>query len=311
MHVANLFKLNTLVQSVDFETISLPTLKEHYTRVKSLQNNHKLLNSLHDKGEKYKIRLQNIEEIIRKRCNELEKEPKINEVELELNKDKNTNTVDNNNLRELLDKFQQVKLEKNKDFKEETQSSNENGVSTIKDEKTDNDFNFEENSKKIESIAVKKDIKSEPVNYFSRTATTTDKVNDQIRIKQIKKKILNNMASQTKYPKAKSIPLNEAFLLLKEHEKRVQEFQIQQAANKFLEGKSVQYDFAFTQKSNKETLRYRESNNNDDSFSDSDSENEDYFNDDDAEDDGNVPKIDRLHFNQTEKQKFKLNDKDI
>ena len=63
LHIANLFKLNTLVQNVDFETTSLSTLKEHYTRIKSLQNNHKLLNSLPDKGEKYKIRLKHIEVI--------------------------------------------------------------------------------------------------------------------------------------------------------------------------------------------------------------------------------------------------------
>lgn len=61
LHVANLFKLNNLVENVDFQTISLPKLKEHYVRVKSLQNNNKLLSSLPDKGEKYLLRLKTIE----------------------------------------------------------------------------------------------------------------------------------------------------------------------------------------------------------------------------------------------------------
>ncbi len=61
LHVANLFKLNNLVQEVDFQTLSLAKLKEHYIRVKSLQSNTKLLNSLPDKGEKYLSRLNKIE----------------------------------------------------------------------------------------------------------------------------------------------------------------------------------------------------------------------------------------------------------
>ena len=59
------------------------------------------------------------------------------------------------------------------------------------------------------------------VNYFLKKSGD-EKHKDNSKLKQVKEKIMKNMESYNKYSKAKSIPLNECFVLLKEHEKRVQ-----------------------------------------------------------------------------------------
>merc|ERR1719468_46059 len=99
MHISNLFKLNNLIKSVDFEKISLSELKEHYVRIKSFKNDQKILSKLPDKGDKYLKRLQNIEEVIVKRCAELE------------NKEK-TEVKQETDLTDLLDKFQNILIER-------------------------------------------------------------------------------------------------------------------------------------------------------------------------------------------------------
>lgn len=317
-HVANLFKLNTFVQNVDFQKISLPELRTHYTRIKSLQSNKKLLDLLPDKGEKYLTRLQNIEDVIRKRCSKLEQE----QIDVEINKSK----VPDDNLNDLLNKFEKILIERKhneysedskvKKIESENLESNKNVGKICDDmEKTilvKNEMDVNGPTEK-NPIVTNSTIKTEHINYFARKATVGDKINEKERLKQVKQRILENMKKSNKYPTAKSIPLNECFILMKEHEKRVQEFQIQQAANKLLEGKSTKFDYDFVQKANKSNLRYRDHKNEFDEEStlfDSDSDEDDYFNDyyDDDDEEGMADKIDRLHFNETAKSKFKLND---
>lgn len=301
-HVANLFKLNNLFQNVDFETLSLPKLKEHYARIKSLKNNNKLLNSLPDKGEKYLKRLQNIEGIILKRCSELEEFEAVNNKE-------NISTNDND-LGELLNKFQGILIEKNKTVEVEIAKNEDNN---IKDENllenTPCEVKTEVKNEKVEPIIIKSE-KIQNDNYFARKAPKQEKIDDELKLRQIKEKILKNMVNKSKFPKAKMISLQESFLIVKEQERRVQEFQIQQAANKLLEGKSTQFEYNFS--INKNELGYREQKDEICSSStETDSDDEDEFYNYYDDEDGPVDKIDRLHRNENVKQKFKLNNDDF
>lgn len=89
----------------------------------------------------------------------------------------------------------------------------------IKDiDSKDNQIKINESLIKQEKEETKKEAQP---NYFAK-ATNGDKLAEKIKYKQIKEKILMKKANSTKYPQAKTIPLNECFLLLKEHEKRVQ-----------------------------------------------------------------------------------------
>lgn len=314
-HVSNLFKLNNLVKETNLEKVSLPELKEHYIRVKNFQKNHKLLESLPDKGEKYLKRLKNVEEIIARRCADLENN----------NYSVKRDPAKTEDLGDLLDKFQSILIEKKNAKDEKMEVKTEEVTITIKDEKSGEEPKFEDRVLvKEEKIEAK-----EPVNYFSRTESKKDKTTiDQLKYKEVKEKVLKNMVS--KATKAKSIPIHECFLLLKEHEKRVQvstirikmgylyafrnitkklrfkEFQIQQAANKLLEGKSMAFDYTFSK--NTESLSYRDQKSevgDDDTENDTDSEDEDFFNDYYDDGDNNVDKIDRLHSHETGKQRFK------
>lgn len=86
----------------------------------------------------------------------------------------------------------------------------------------------------------------------------------------------------------------------------MKQFQIQQAADKLLEGKSMAFDYTFSR--NTESLSYRDQKSDDrydDTENDSDSEEDDFFNDYYDDGDCNIDKIDRLHSNETGKQRFK------
>lgn len=306
MHISNLFKLNNLIKRVDFEKISLPELKEHYVRIKSFKNDQKILCKLPDKGEKYLKRLKNIEEVIVKRCAELE------------NKEK-TEVKQETDLTDLLDKFQNILIEKKKDTSQEdaTLDSKEDVksntlINSIKDEQLRSeitaDIDSKENKMKIQESLINKEktkIKTEnEQNYFAK-ASNDDKLAEKLKYKQIKEKILMKKATSIKYPQAKTIPLDECFLLLKEHEKRVQEYQLQQTANRLLQGKTASYHYEFTKKT-KDNLRYREekADNSDESTDSEDEDNgNDYYDDDDGQN-----KIDRLHYAETYKNKFKVNE---
>jgi len=131
-------------------------------------------------------------------------------------------------------------------------------------------------------------------------------LSDDPKLHVVKERVLKSMENQVKFPKAKEIALGECFNLLKEHEKRVQEFQIQQAANKLLEGKgSAVYDYSSI-RSERQVYRERLS-----SESSGDSDDDDNFNgyyDDDDGDEQEGSRIDRLHVNEANKMKFKMND---
>ena len=219
-HVSNLFKLNNLVKETNLEKVSLPELKEHYVRVKNFQKNRKLLESLPDKGDKYLNRLQKIEEIITRRCAELE-------LKTDVKIDQQTKTED---LGDLLDKFQSILIEKRKVDEtlsaEESQSKEEvTEVNvTIKDERSVEEMKQIESKSQDKTIkTVKKEteeVKNIAINYFARTESKKDTDIDQLKFKEVKERILKNMA--LKSTKAKSIPLQECYILLKEHEKRAQ-----------------------------------------------------------------------------------------
>merc|ERR1719468_396045 len=293
MHISNLFKLNNLIKSVDFEKISLSELKEHYVRIKSFKNDQKILSKLPDKGDKYLKRLQNIEEVIVKRCAELE------------NKEK-TEVKQETDLTDLLDKFQNILIEKKKETSQEdaTLDSKEDVksntlINSIKDEQLRSEITADIEKKEKTKIKTENEQ-----NYFAK-ASNDDKLAEKLKYKQIKEKILMKKATSTKYPQAKTIPLDECFLLLKEHEKRVQEYQLQQTANRLLQGKTASYHYEFTKKT-KDNLRYREekADNSDESTDSEDEDNgNDYYDDDDGQN-----KIDRLHYAETYKNKFKVNE---
>lgn len=208
-HVSNLFKLNNLVKETNLEKVSLPELKEHYVRVKNFQKNHKLLESLPDKGEKCLKRLKNVEEIIARRCADLEN----NNDSVKKDQQLPAKTED---LGDLLDKFQSILIEKKNVTVEKMEVKTEEVTFTIKDEKSG------EEPKLVDKEMVKEEKTEEkkPVNYFARTESKKDNTIDQLKYKEVKEKILKKMISKS--TKAKSIPIHECFLLLKEHEKRVQ-----------------------------------------------------------------------------------------
>lgn len=67
-------------------------------------------------------------------------------------------------------------------------------------------------------------IKNE--NYFSKTTKTIEAIKakkeiDEIKLDEIKKKIKDNKDKLSKYKESKEMPVDEAFKLLKEHEKRI------------------------------------------------------------------------------------------
>ncbi len=138
-------------------------------------------------------------------------------------------------------------------------------------------------------------VATEKKNYFAR------KLPEDAKLRSVKEKILKNMDKQARFPQTKAIPLGDCFDLLREHEKRVQEFQIQQAANKLLAGKSTTYDYG---------LAYRERSwSESEKSGGSDDDDDDNFNeyyDDEGDQEGS--RIDRLHTNEANKMKFKLND---
>ena len=63
-------------------------------------------------------------------------------------------------------------------------------------------------------------------NYFFKISTKSERKSekniDTGKLNQIKAKIKENMDKQSKYKESKEIPVDEAFKLLKEHEKRIQ-----------------------------------------------------------------------------------------
>lgn len=63
-------------------------------------------------------------------------------------------------------------------------------------------------------------------NYFKKISTKsvlkTEKKIDLEKLSDIKAKIKENMNKQCKYKESKEIPVDEAFKLLKDHEKRIQ-----------------------------------------------------------------------------------------
>lgn len=142
-----------------------------------------------------------MKETIRKRCSDLEA------IE---------NTTDSNDVGELLDKFQNILIE-TKQEKTQIEKLNENKQEIGQPDQTLDKSKFEENV-----VTSKNCTKyTEKVNYFSKTSTQKDKqINDKYKL--AKEKILKNKEKNTKYGKAKSMSLNECFILLKEHEKRVQ-----------------------------------------------------------------------------------------
>ena len=161
--------------------------------------------------------------MIVKRCAELE------------NKEK-TEVKQETDLTDLLDKFQNILIEKKKDTSQEdaTLDSKEDAksntlINSIKDEQLRSeitaDIDSKENKMKIQESLINKEktkIKTEnEQNYFAK-ASNDDKLAEKLKYKQIKEKILMKKATSIKYPQAKTIPLDECFLLLKEHEKRVQ-----------------------------------------------------------------------------------------
>lgn len=66
-------------------------------------------------------------------------------------------------------------------------------------------------------------------NYFFKISTKSEKKSekniDTKKLNEIKERIKENMDKRSKYKESKEIPVDEAFKLLKEHEKRVQVYE--------------------------------------------------------------------------------------
>ena len=203
MHsINNLFKINDLVKEVKFESLSLAELKVHYTRIKSIEQKTKLLNSLPDKGEKYKKKLKYLEDLIRLRCTDVEKEYQPTP---------ETSIKNESDLAELLEKFHMIQMDKS-------------------DKVTLNREDREENMLKSAGPAHLPVRIETTSNYFARTDKIhTKEINKSKDYKEIKEKILQNMKTQSKYPTAKYIPINECCQLIKEHEKRVHVYYLKRA----------------------------------------------------------------------------------
>ena len=203
MHsINNLFKINDLVKEVKFESLSLAELKVHYTRIKSIEQKTKLLNSLPDKGEKYKKKLKYLEDLIRLRCTDVEKE---------YQPAPETSIKNESDLAELLEKFHMIQMDKS-------------------DKVTLNKEDREENMLKSAGPAHLPVRIETTSNYFARTDKIhTKEINKSKDYKEIKEKILRNMKTQSKYPTAKYIPINECCQLIKEHEKRVHVYYLKRA----------------------------------------------------------------------------------
>ena len=90
-------------------------------------------------------------------------------------------------------------------------------------------------------------------NYFSKkvpakTSASAKKppIYDEAKLRDVKAKIVANMDKNRKYTQAKEIPLDESYLILKEHQQRVHDFQIQQATEKLLQGQqTIKFDYSF------------------------------------------------------------------
>lgn len=93
---------------------------------------------------------------------------------------------------------------------------------------------------------------SKTINYFSKTfvskkvaSPSTKTVIDEKKLQEVKLKILANMEKNKKYSKAIEIPLDKSYLLFKEYERKIQDYQIQQLSEKLLQGQNtVKYDYS-------------------------------------------------------------------
>ncbi|CAF1000876.1 unnamed protein product [Brachionus calyciflorus] len=279
MHsMSNLMKVNNFLinEKINYEKMSMDELKQHEKKFKNMISNIKLINSLKDKGQRINESLKLIEEIISKK--------ELTDALKETSVKKRPETVE---LEYLVDKLETLKVDK------------------------------QTSEAKVDLEAEADLERATKENYFSKITQTSKKSKekkeiDEKKLDEIKQKIKDKMNNLSKYKNSKEISVDEAFKLLKEHEKRIQEYQMKQAAERLIAGQSVKYEFSFIEKTDKKNLVYRETtkeyqfDGDEDYNEDDESENDDYY---DGEEYFSGTGIDKVH--KSERMKYKQYSDDL